>query len=100
MRLKVGDEILVTAGKDKGKKGKIENSLPKKGKVVVTGINIYKKHAKAGGKVAKGGIIDVTKPLDSSNLMLICPNCHLPARVGFAAGEKGKRVCKKCQHIF
>ncbi len=100
MRLKTGDEVLVTTGKDKGQKGKIEKTLPKKNQVIVTGINIYKKHAKAGGKITKGGIIDITKPLNNSNLLLICPNCHLPTRVGSDLKEKGKRVCKKCQHLF
>lgn len=99
MVLKMGDEVLVMVGKDRGKKGKIETTLPKKSQVVVTGINIYKKHAKAGGKVTQGGIIDITKAMSSSNVMLVCPNCHLPSRVGLAK-EGGKRVCKKCQHIF
>ena len=100
MVMKVGDEVLVIAGKDKGKKGKIETSLPKKGKVVVSGINLYKKHAKPDGKMTKGGIIDLTKPLSVSNLLIICPNCHLPTRVGADQKEKGKRVCGKCGHLF
>jgi large subunit ribosomal protein L24 len=100
MKMRVGDEVMVITGKDKGKKGKIEVSLPKKAKVVVGGINIYKKHAKPGGKITKGGIIDLTKPLSTSNLLIVCPNCHLPTRVGSDTKEKGKRICRKCQHIF
>lgn len=100
MFMKSGDEVLVLTGKDSGKKGKVEIVFPKKSKAVVTGLNIYKKHAKPGGKVTQGGIIDVTKPLNVSNLLLVCPNCHLPSRVGLDSKEKGKRICKKCQHIF
>lgn len=100
MFIKSGDEVLVLTGKDQGKKGKVEIVLPKKDKAVVTGLNIYKKHAKPGGKVNQGGIIDITKPLFASNLLLVCPNCHLPTRVGRDSGEKGKRICKKCQHSF
>jgi large subunit ribosomal protein L24 len=100
MNIKSGDEVLILTGTDQGKKGKVEIVLTKKDKIVVTGLNIYKKHAKPGGKVTKGGIIDITKPLNVSNLALVCPNCHLPTRVGLDPKEKGKRICKKCQHIF
>lgn len=100
MQFKVGDEVLVLTGKDKGKKGKIEVSLPKKHTLIVTGVNVYKKHAKPTATSTKGGIIDLTKPLPSSNVIIVCPNCHLPSRVGKDLKDKGKRICKKCQHVF
>lgn len=100
MKIKVGDEVLISNGRDKGKKGKVELVLPKKDQVVVAGINIVKRHAKASAKVAKGGIIDLTKPLQVSRVQVVCPNCHLPTRVGLDTKDKGKRICKKCSTVF
>lgn len=98
MKLKKGDEIKVTKGKDKGKGGKIDTVLPKIAKVLVLGINEYKRHVKARTQNQKSEIVTITKPLPVSNVMLICPKCHKPTRVGYiiANGEK-KRICKKCE---
>ncbi len=96
MRLKKEDEILVLQGKDKGKKGKIEKFLRKKEQVLVTGINLYKKHVKKTGN-KPGGIIQVMKPLRVSNVVLVCPKCNLPSKtvVRIRDGQK-TRTCKKC----
>jgi len=98
MRLKVGDTIKVTLGKDRGKTGKIEKILPKKNTIVVTGINVYKKHLKPKGEKEPGGIIDITKPLNIAKVALICPQCHLQTRIGFQGKARKKiRICKKCK---
>ena len=96
-KIKKGDQVQVLAGKDSGKSGAVEKVLSKEGKVVVVGVNIYKRHVKKQGEI-QGGIIDVRKPIDISNVALVCPNCKKTTRVGFdlANGEK-KRVCKKCK---
>lgn len=105
MKLKKGDNVKVVAGKDKGKTGKIERVFPKKNKVLVTGVNLYKRHLKARSGRQKSEIITLTKPLPFANVRLICPKCNLETRVGFKiaeglpAGLAGKklRICRKCE---
>lgn len=102
MKLRKGDNIIVTVGKDKGRKGKIEKVLPKVGKVLVPGINIYKKHTKPRGEKQPGGIIDIIKPLPIANVALLCPKCGKPTRVGYQISKDGSknRICRQCQAII
>ncbi|MEX0616225.1 MAG: 50S ribosomal protein L24 [Candidatus Woykebacteria bacterium] len=101
MKIKTGDQVLVLVGKDKGKKGKVEKSLPKINKVLVGGINVYKKHQKPQGKTLQGGIIDLAKPINVTNVALICPKCNLPTKVSYRTGDKKKdRICKKCKQVI
>ena len=96
MKLKIGDTVKITAGKDKGREGKIEKILPTTMKVIVPGVNLYKKHVKGYGDV-KGGVYDLPRPLDLGKVALICPKCKKLTRVGFKfAGEEKVRVCRKC----
>lgn len=98
MKLKKGDNVKVTLGKDRGKTGKIDKILPKQGKVLVNNINVYKKHHKSRDKNQPSSIIDITKPLYVSKVALICPKCHQPTRIGYQGQAKKKiRICKKCQ---
>ena len=100
MKFKKGDEIIVTLGKDSGKKGKIEAIFPKEGKVLVNGVNVYKRHTKPQSEGKKGGIIDLPKPLMVSKISLICPKCSKPAKIGYQVDQKSKtkiRVCRKCK---
>jgi len=98
MKFKKGDKIVVTAGRDKGKKGKIERVLPKKDKVVIPGVNIFKKHLKRKDEKNPGGIIEVIRPLSSAKIALICPHCQQPTRIGYQlTGKKKLRICRKCQ---
>ena len=98
MKLKVGDTVKITLGKDSGKTSKIEKIFPKKGIVLVTGINMYKKHLKSKDQNKPSSIIDITKPMLPSKMALICPSCHLQTRVGYqGVGAKKIRICKKCQ---
>ena len=99
IKFKKGDTVKITAGKDKGKEGKIERVFPKKAKVVIPGVNIYKKHVKATLTVdGKGGIFEIARPLDFAKIALICPNCKKQTRVGFEVIKgKKERICKKCK---
>jgi large subunit ribosomal protein L24 len=101
MKIHVGDTVKVTAGKDKGKTGKVERSYPQKQSVLVAGVNIYKKHVKARNN-RPGEIIQVTRPLPTGNVALICPKCNQPTRVGYSVGSDGKkvRICRKCKAPF
>lgn len=100
MKIKTGDEVVVLLGKDKGKKGNIERVFPHLKKVLVSGVNIYKRHKKPQGRTLQGGIIDITKPISTSNVALVCPKCKLPTKVGYKSeGEAKKRICKKCKQV-
>jgi large subunit ribosomal protein L24 len=97
LKLKIGDSVKVTSGKDKGREGKIEKMYPKVGKVILPDINIYKKHVK-GRPGQKGGIYDIPRPIPLAKLALICPKCKKASRVGFKiVGEDKVRVCKSCE---
>lgn len=97
MKLKKGDTIIVTTGKDKGRKGKIEKILPQEGSVVVAGINVFKRHMKRRDEKRPGGIIDIVKPIDVAKVALVCPSCGKQTRVGFIVTKNEKvRVCRKC----
>lgn len=98
MKIKKGDNVKVVIGKDKGKSGKVEKVFSKENKVVVSGVNLYKRHMKARSQNQPSEIITIVKPLPVSNVMLICPKCHKETRVGYVI-EKGvkSRTCVKCE---
>lgn len=102
MKIRKNDTVLVTAGKDRGKRGKVRFAYPKKNRVLVEGINFIKKHSRARGQVKQAGIIDLEAPINVSNVMLLCGKCNHPTRVGFTALEDGKkvRVCRKCKEVI
>lgn len=101
MKIKKGDTVKIVTGKDKGKVGKVEKVIVKEDKVVVVGVNMYKKHIKAKMQGQKSEIIAITKPLSIANVLLICPKCQLPTRVGYKmTGEKKIRICKKCEQTI
>ena len=110
MRIKKGDVVQVLAGKDRGKQGRVIDARPADRRVVVENLNIARRHQKprpirdanrmGGTQVAPGGIIEKPMPLDVSNVMLVCPTCNQPTRVGVQIKEiKGEtvkvRVCKR-----
>lgn len=100
LKFKKGDEVLVTSGKEKGKRGKVERFLVNDLAVIVSGLNKYKRHQKARGQDNKGGIVELLRPLPFGNLMVICPKCSKPARVGFTVKDKKLRVCRKCNEVI
>lgn len=101
LKLKVGDKVKIRVGKDKGREGKIERIFPKKAVALIPNLNIYKKHVKGVTGGQKAGIYDVPRPLALSKLLLICPKCGKPARVGFKKGDgQNSRVCKKCKKVI
>lgn len=92
------DNVTIISGKDRGKTGKVNRVIPEKNRVVVAGANIATKHVKNRPGVRQAGIIHVEAPLHMSNVMLICPNCNKPTRVGHHFLDDGTKVraCKKC----
>lgn len=102
MKIHKNDTVLIIAGKDKGKKGKVRKSLPSKDSVIVEGLNLVKRHSKTRGKARQAGIIELEAPVHVSNVMLICNKCNKPARIGYRLLEDGKkaRYCRKCSEII
>lgn len=97
MKIKKGDKVKILLGKDRGKEGTVEYVKGKDKKVFVGGANLYKRHVKKQGTI-EGGIINIPKPLDISNVGLVCPNCKKVTRIGFKiVGNEKVRVCKKCE---
>lgn len=101
MKIHKGDKVKILKGKDRGKEGMVERVLPSQNKVVVAGINVFKKHLKSRGRRQESGIIDIVKPIPVANVAIICPKCNQQARVGYKiSGKKKNRVCKKCGEIL
>ncbi|MFZ5596999.1 MAG: 50S ribosomal protein L24 [Bacillota bacterium] len=98
VHVRKGDTVLVTTGKDKGKKGKIISVEPDKSRVIIEGVNIVKRHTRPTQKLPQGGIMEKPAPVHSSNVMLYCTKCDSPTRISKRLLENGKkvRVCKKC----
>jgi large subunit ribosomal protein L24 len=98
VHVRKGDTVLVIAGKDRGKKGKVLRVFPAKGTVLVEGANIVKKHMRPTPELQQGGIISREAPLHASNVQLICSRCGKPARTGkkFLADGRGVRYCRQC----
>ena len=93
MKIKRNDTVKILYGKDAGKTGKVLKVLPAENKIVVEGMNVFKRHLKGDGRKRKSEIADIIKPMSVAKVQLICPACKKPTRVGM---EKGERICKKC----
>lgn len=102
MNIRKNDTVLVIAGKDKGKKGKVRFAYPKKEQLLVDGVNYIKKHARARKGARQAGIIEQEAPIKVSNVMLLCSKCNHPARIGFRFLEDGRkvRVCRSCHEVI
>lgn len=97
-RIRREDNVLVTKGKDRGRTGQVRKVIPKKNRLIVTGVNMVKRHMKPRGQQNPGGIIDREAPIQLSNVARICESCQEPARVGFRMAGEGRKVrfCKRC----
>ena len=98
MNIKKNDTVVVLSGKDKGKQGKVLETMPKSGKVIVEGINVATVHNKARRPGEQGGIVRKEIPMYACKVMRVCPKCGKPTRPAFklAADGSKSRVCKKC----
>jgi large subunit ribosomal protein L24 len=101
MKVKKGDTVQVIAGKDRGLKGKVLVAYPQNERILVEGANRVKKHTKVtttGRGAQTGGIITQEAPVHVSNVMVVCPNCDKPSRMGHREDENGRniRTCKRC----
>lgn len=101
-KIKKGDTVVVIAGEDLDTRGTVQRVLPKENQVVVSGVRLVTKHQKpvqAGRGQVRAGRIQFEAPIHISNVMLVCPQCGEPTRVGFVINESGvkTRMCKKCK---
>ena len=99
VHVKKNDNVIVLAGKDRGKKGKVLEVNIEKNRVLVEGVNTVKRHTKPRPpRIPQGGIIEKSMPVDASNVQLVCPRCNKPTRAGHKQAAEGAmvRACKKC----
>ena len=96
------DNVVVTTGRDRGKRGRVVRVVPDKNRVVVEGVNIIKRHTKANPqRNIKGGLVEREAPLHASNVQIVCPECGKPTRIGRKILGDGRkvRVCRKCEGV-
>lgn len=102
IKIKKGDTVVMLAGKDRTKKGKVSQVLVSNQKVVVDGLNTFVKHIRARQQKEKGQKITFSAPVPVAKVMLICPKCSKPTRVGYKFLENKNKVrqCRKCQEVI
>ena len=97
--IRKNDNVLVTTGKDRGKKGRVIRVLPEKNRLIVEGVNLIKRHTRPNpAKNIKGGVVSREASLHASNVQLVCPECGAHTRVGHKVLDDGRkvRICRKC----
>ncbi len=103
MKIKKGDTVEVISGDDRGSRGTVHRVMPAQKRVLVSGVNMVKKHQRRTGDVrTQFGIIEREAPINISNVALVCPRCNKPSRVGYRVMEDGTkvRVCRKCDETI
>lgn len=97
MNIKKGDTVKIIRGKDGGKTGVVQRAFPENERVIVEGMNLFKKRVRPKQQRQKGETVNVPRPMSASNVMLICKNCKKPVRAGYRTeGETKVRYCRKC----
>jgi len=100
--IRKNDSVVVTTGKDRGKRGRVLRVVPEKNRVVVEGVNMIKRHTKANPqRQIKGGVVEREAPVHASNVQMVCPECGKPTRLGKKLLEDGRkvRICRKCNEV-
>ena len=98
LHVRSGDRVEVISGNYKGARGQVIRALPAKRQVVVEGVNVRKRHQRPSPQNPEGGIVSFEAPIRASNVMLVCPHCDAPSRVGRQRDADGtvERLCKRC----
>jgi large subunit ribosomal protein L24 len=100
--IKKNDHVVVIAGRDRGKRGRVLRVVPSKNRLIVEGVNFIKRHTRANPqRNIKGGIVEREATLALSNVQLVCPECGAPTRIGRKRLDDGRRVrfCVKCKGV-
>lgn len=101
-KIRKGDIVQATKGKDKGKKGKVLKIFTEKHRAVVEGVNLVKKHKRQTRQDQQGGIVSIESPISIANIMLVCKHCNRTVRAGFKVSPDGdkSRFCKACKEVI
>ena len=100
--IRKNDNVVVVAGKDRGKRGRVLRQVPAKNRLIVEGANFVKRHTRPNpAQNVKGGVVEREAPLHASNVQLICPDCGAATRIGRRLLEDGRkvRICRKCDGV-
>jgi large subunit ribosomal protein L24 len=99
--IKKNDTVMLISGDEKGKSGRVLSILPSKDRILIESLNMIKRHMKPSKKYSQGGIIEREAPVHLSKVMLVCPKCSKPTRIGNTMLENGKKIrsCKKCGEV-
>ena len=99
MQIRKNDSVMIIAGRERGKTGKVLRVISDKGAAIIERVNLIKRHTRPKGPQQPGGIVEKEAPLDISNLMFFCERCNAPVRVGYkiAADKSKARVCRNCK---
>ena len=102
MNIRKDDTVMVIVGKDRGKKGKVRFAYPKRGRILVEGVNFVKRHTRPTGQVRQAGIIEREEPVNVSDVMLVCGKCNKATRISHQRLDAGKkvRVCRACNEVI
>jgi len=103
MKIKKGDTVEVISGNDKGMRGSVHTVFPTRDRLIVSGVNMVKKHQRRTGDVrTQFGIIELEAPLPISNVAVVCPHCDKPTRIGYRVSPDGSktRICRKCDEAI
>ena len=102
MRIRTGDTVLVIAGKEKGKTGRVDRRFPEQDRLVIEGVNLVTRHMKARPGISQSGRIQKEAPIHASNVVLICNKCNEPTKPRITFLDTGSRVrtCTKCQEVI
>jgi large subunit ribosomal protein L24 len=102
LHIKKNDTIVIVSGDEKGKKGRVLGVYPRKNQLLVEKLNMIKRHMKPSRKYSQGGIIEKEAPVQRSIVMMICPKCNKPTKIGHKTLKSGikMRVCKKCSEVM
>jgi len=101
-KLRKGDLVKVVAGGDRGKVGEVLHVFPEEDRIIVKGVNMVKRHRRPSARQREGGIIEQEEKIHISNVLVICPECDTPTRVGFELSPEGEKLrkCKQCGRTF
>ncbi|MDA0352468.1 MAG: 50S ribosomal protein L24 [Chloroflexi bacterium] len=101
-KIKRNDTVQVLHGRDRGRRGDVRGVSPTRGRAIVSGVNIVKRHRRGSSPQDPGGIIEMEAPIHASNLALVCTNCDRATRVGFRSLDDGRKVrfCKRCNEAI
>jgi len=102
VKIRKNDTVVVLAGKDRGKRGRVRRAVPKKDRVVVEGLNMIKRHSRARRAARQAGIVELEAPIHVSNVMYVCTKCKKPSRIGYKVLEDGRKVrtCRSCAEVI